>query len=173
MPYLHRYGQTNRYDYGYACWCSWKFCKNRIRWLKECSSMVYNVINISSLTTDRHKDPFWEKTGKIFDISLTFGILLITSAKKKAAKKRCYSELGAWIKGIKNHFWCCTTCKGDVKLLTEKWICILYHIKNVHEWEDHSLFKECAHREYTLHEMKLKAWLKESSFGYAALKKLF
>ena len=135
--------------------------------------MVYNGINISSLTTDRHKDPFWEKTGKIFDISLTFGILLITSAKKKAAKKRCYSELGAWIKGIKNHFWCCTTCKGYVKLLTEKWICILYHIKNVHEWEDHSLFKECAHREYTLHEMKLKAWLKESSFGYAALKKLF
>ena len=47
----------------------------------------------------------------------------------------------------------------------------MYHIKNFHKWEDHSLFKECAHREYTLQEMKSKAWLKESSFAYAALKK--
>ena len=46
----------------------------------------------------------------------------------------------------------------------------MYHIKNVHEWEDHSLFKECAHCEYTLQETKSKAWLKESSFAYATLK---
>ena len=48
---------------------------------------------------------------------------------------------------------------------------MLYHIKTVHEWENHSLPKECAHIEYTLQEMKLKAWFKESSFAYAALKK--
>ena len=58
-----------------------------------------------------------------------------------------------------------------MKLLSEKWISILYHIKNVHEWEDYSLFKECAHREYTLQVMKSRAWLKGSSFAYAALKK--
>ena len=77
------------------------------------------------------------------------------------------------MKAIINHFWwCCATCKGDVKLLRENWISILYHIKNVHEWEDYSLFKECAHLEYTLQEMKSKAWLKESSFAYAALKNI-
>ena len=75
------------------------------------------------------------------------------------------------MKAIINHFWWrCATCKGDVKLLREKWINILYHIK-IHEWEDNSLFKECAHREYKLQEIKSKAWLKESSFAYAALKK--
>ena len=58
-----------------------------------------------------------------------------------------------------------------MKLLREKWISILYHIKNVHEWEDHSLFKECARREYTLQGMKSKVWLKELLFAYAAPKK--
>ena len=48
----------------------------------------------------------------------------------------------------------------------------MYHIKNVHEWEDHSLFKECEHREYTWQDMKSKAWLKKSSFAYAALKEI-
>ena len=43
---------------------------------------------------------------------------------------------------------------------------------NVHEWEDHELFKECAHREYTLYEMKTRAWLKESSYAYAALQQI-
>ena len=59
-----------------------------------------------------------------------------------------------------------------MKLLREKWINIFYHIKNVHECEDHSLFKECAHRDYTSQEMKSKPWIKESSFAYAALKKI-
>ena len=59
-----------------------------------------------------------------------------------------------------------------MKLLREKSISILYHIKNNHEWKDYSLFKECAHREYSLQEMKSKAWVKESSIAYAALKKI-
>ena len=50
---------------------------------------------------------------------------------------------------------------------------ILYHIKNVQEWEDHPLFKERAHRQYTSQEMKSKACLKGSSFAYANLKNVF
>ena len=59
-----------------------------------------------------------------------------------------------------------------VEFIIYFFVTILYHIKNVHEWEDHLLFKECTHREYTLQEMKSKAWLKESSFACAALKKI-
>ena len=142
--------------------------------LKNVIQRLYdNVINISSLTTDRHKQV--RKIQK--DIRHQFGVWHFAKNVKKhllkAAKKKCCSELGPWIKAIINHFWwCCTTCKGDVKLLREKWISILYHFKNVHEWEYHSLFQECAHREYTLQEMKSKAWLKESSFAYAAVKKI-
>ena len=48
----------------------------------------------------------------------------------------------------------------------------MYHIKNVHEWKDHAVFRQCAHREYSLQELKMKAWLKESSLAYAALRKI-
>ena len=137
-----------------------------------------NVINISSLTTDRHKQirSFLRKKQK--DIRHQFDVWHFAKNIKKhilkAAKEKCCSELGPWIKAIINHFWwCCATCRGDLKLLREKWISILYHIKNVRKWEDHSLFKECAHRKYKLQEMKSKAWFKESLFAYAALKKLF
>ena len=65
-----------------------------------------------------------------------------------------------------------TTCNGDIQLLREKWASILYHRKNVHEWEDHAIFRQCAHREYSLQEIKMKAWLKESSLAYAALRKI-
>ena len=136
-----------------------------------------NSIEINSLTTDRHKQVrcFLRKYRK--DILHQFDVWhFAKNIKKKlleAAKKKCCAELGPWIKAIINHFWwCCATCEGNVTLLREKWISILYHVINVHEWENHTLFKECAHREYTLHEMKTKAWLKESSFAYNALRKI-
>ena len=126
------------------------------------------AVNVASITTDRHKQvrAFLKKIRK--DLRHQFDVWHFAKNIKKqltaASKKRCCSELGPWIKAIINHFWwCCATCKGDVDLLREKWVSILYHIKNVHEWEDHKLFKECAHREYTLYEMKTKAWLKEDS----------
>ena len=59
-----------------------------------------------------------------------------------------------------------------MKLLSEKWISILYHMKNVKEWEYHSLFKEYAHVQQIFQKIKLKALLKELSFAYAALKKI-
>ena len=136
-----------------------------------------NSIQVDSLTTDRHKQVryFLKKNRK--DIRHQFDVWHFgKNIKKKlikAAKKKCFSELGPWIKAIINHFWwCCATCNGDVQLLREKWVSILYHIKNVHEWEDHAIFRQCAHREYSLQEIKMKAWLKESSLAYAALRKI-
>ena len=123
--------------------------------LKNVLQRLYGyVINVSSLTRDRHTQirSFLWKNKK--DIRRQFDVWHFAKNIKKhlliAAKKKCCSELDPWIKAIMNHFWwCCATCKGDVKLLREKWTSILYHIKNVHEWEDHSLFKGCANREYT------------------------
>ena len=104
--------------------------------LKNVIQRLYdNVINISSLTTDRHKQVRSFSRKKRKDIRYQFGVWYFAKNIRKhllkAAKKKCCS--GPWIKAIKNHFWWyCATCKGDVKLLREKWIGILYHIKNVH-----------------------------------------
>ena len=91
--------------------------------LKNVLQKLYdNIINISSLTTDRHKQvrSFSRKNWK--DIRQQFDVWHFAKNIKKhllkAAKKKCCSELSPWIKAIINHFWwCCATCKGDVKLL--------------------------------------------------------
>ena len=68
-----------------------------------------NVINISSLTTDRHKQvrSFLRKNWK--DVRHQFDVWHFAKNMKKrllkATKKKCYCELGPWIKAITNHFW--------------------------------------------------------------------
>ena len=85
--------------------------------LKNVLQKLYdNIINISSLTTDRHKQvrSFLRKNWK--DIRQQFDVWHFAKNIKKhllkAAKKKCFSELGPWIKAIINRFWlCCATCK--------------------------------------------------------------
>ena len=69
-----------------------------------------------------------------------------------------------------NHFWCCCAfCNGDPLKLREKWISILFHIKNKHTWEEHLKFKKCQHPVLPKEEKRKKAWLEEGSKAYAAL----
>ena len=50
------------------------------------------------------------------------------------------------IKSIINHFWrCCATCEGSEIILREKWVSIMYHMKNKHHWEDATIYKQCDH----------------------------
>ena len=62
----------------------------------------------------------------------------VKNIKKKlinASQKASCKILSKWVKSIRNHLWCaCTTSMGDVELLQEKWISILFHIHNKHEW---------------------------------------
>ena len=73
--------------------------------LKNVLQRLYdNVINISSLTTDRHKQvrSFLRKNRK--DIRHQFDVWHFAKNIKKhllkAAKKKCCSELGPWIKAM-------------------------------------------------------------------------
>ena len=53
----------------------------------------------------------------------------------KVGKNKSCENLQKWTKSISNHFWwTCTTCKGDEKLLREKWLSVLFHVQNIHKW---------------------------------------
>ena len=130
-------------------------------------------INVTSLTTDRHvqirsflKNEHPEITHQ-FDV-WHFG----KSIKKKlvaVTKKKDCQELVPWIKCVIHHlWWCCATCNRDEKELKEKWLSILYHIRNQHRWENHEIFKRCEHPKLT----KQSKWLQERSPSYIALEKI-
>ena len=145
--------------------------KHNLRRLDE------NGISMASLTTDRHKQVRKYMREERKDVTHQFDIWHVSKNIKKKlskfAKKKCCSELNHWIKSIINHFWwCCATCDGNETVLRERWLSILDHIKNVHDWEGNEVFHECLHAELTLHQMKTKPWLKELSHAYAAIQRV-
>lgn len=57
----------------------------------------------------------------------------------------------------------CRSCKGDVLELKEKWVSILYLMKNTNCQKDQSIFKRCQHLPLTKAETREKAQLKGNS----------
>ena len=108
-------------------------------------------IGVDCLTSDDHpsikqylKDPskpqhqldVWHK-GKNIKKRLT-----------KAANSKNCNYLQGWIKSIVNHFlWSSGICEGNEAILMEKWKSILYHISNIHEFNENNSFTKCAHGE--------------------------
>ena len=77
-------------------------------------------------------------------------------------------RIAGWIKSLVNHFWwCCSTCEGDEITLREKWTSILHHICNMHEFDDNSVFKKCAHG-----QIGDRLWLTPGMPAYNALKSI-
>lgn len=135
-----------------------------------------NGVEVSTLTTDRHKQvrKYMRKEKKC--IKHQFDIWHIGRNIKKMLMKfkaKKYAELMPWVKSIINHFWwCCATCNGDANLLKEKWLSILYHIQNKHEWENSKIYKKCCHPPLSKEEASRKPWLKPNSPAFNALRKV-
>ena len=88
----------------------------------------------------------------------------------KFAKNKSCENLQKWTKSISNHFWlACATCK---ELLREKWLCVLFHVQNIHKWRTGKQFKRCEHRRLTKKEVKSIDWLRANSEEFKALQKI-
>ena len=102
------------------------------------------------ITTDRHtvitstmaKDyPHIKHQYDIWHLSKS----VVKKLNKKAKLKSC-QDLSHWIQSVSNHLWWSeATCNGDVKLLREKRVSVLHHVRNMHSWNDAELFRKCAH----------------------------
>ena len=60
-------------------------------------------------------------------------------------------------------------CNIDATLLTEKWTLIVYHISNVHEWDDgeSNVFNKFVH---SVGEQYIKKWLWSSQKTWCVAK---
>nr|XP_022333223.1 uncharacterized protein LOC111130440 [Crassostrea virginica] len=71
----------------------------------------------------QHSLDIWHKAKKL------------ASSLADVAKKSKFRELLPWIGPLVNHFWwCCSSCKGKINKLVERWTGILHHVTNSHEW---------------------------------------
>ena len=133
-------------------------------------------LTIKSIITDRHtqiKSYFknnWKDIRHQVDV-WHVGKKYFKKVGKVWGKKECY-ELNGWIKSIVNHlWWCFVSCNVSVKELKEKWISILYHVRNKHRWEESEIYK-CVHEKLPTEVLRLKKWLKEGTPAYIALEKV-
>ena len=135
-------------------------------------------LTIRSITTDRHRQIrcYLEKHRP--DIVHQFDIWHVhKSIKKKIRPKleKC-EDLAKWAKSIYNHFWwCCRTCEGNESLLKEKWLSLLYHIRNKHRWNNDKKFKllkHCEHGKLSTHQKDDIEWLKPDSPDFQALERV-
>ncbi len=89
------------------------------------------------------------------------------------ANHRDNHALHAWIKPVINQlWWAAQTCNRDAVELREKWLSIMYHITNHHEWDMFEVYKRCAHPPLTVEEKRMKRWLKVDSPPHSALKEV-
>ena len=102
-------------------------------------------VSLRSLKTERKRQIRSYMAKEQSDITPQFDIWHVGKSIKRplfrARKLKAREELNRWIRAIMNHFWgSCGSCNEDAVKLKEKWVSILYHIKNIHPWEDDPVF---------------------------------
>ena len=135
-----------------------------------------DVSNIT-IATDRHRGvgalikPDYSHISHQYDVwNMAKGVVKQLTHKGKL--KHC-ERLLPWIQSISNHlWWAAQSCNGDAQLLTEKWLSIVYHVSNVHEWNGgkDSKFNKCVHLTLPIEEQCSKKWLRSRSLVHSTLK---
>ena len=144
--------------------------------LQRClSNVLSSGLQIESIATDRHtsvgalmkkKYHHIEHQYDVWHLAKCIGKKLMQKGKTKKCEK-----LLPWIQSITNHlWWCAQTCNKDPELLCAKWVSVVHHISNVHQWGDgDGLFDKCAHGTLSCEEIRAKLWLEPSSPSHTEL----
>ena len=135
----------------------------KVGFTKALKEVNQKGICINQLTTDRHTGIRKYMREEESKITHQFDVWHFA----KNIKKKLHAQ--KWIKSISNHFWwACATSRGDEELFCEKWLRVLFHVQNIHQWRTSKQFKKCEHRCVTKKEVKAKEWLTADSEAFKA-----
>uniref|UniRef100_A0A673IHK2 Uncharacterized protein n=1 Tax=Sinocyclocheilus rhinocerous TaxID=307959 RepID=A0A673IHK2_9TELE len=86
-----------------------------------------------------------------------------------AKRKEC-GGLGEWIPSIVNHlWWSAQTCEGNAEVLKEKWVSVIHHVTNRHDWPGNRHYHKCSHEPFDQLSERTKLWLSPGSEAHKAL----
>ncbi len=136
-----------------------------------------NGVKVSTISTDRHPQIVKEMRVSNPDKHHEFDPWHVAKgvSKKLAteAKRRECEGLGQWIPSIINHlWWSAQTCEGNAEVLKEKWISVIHHVTNRHDWPGNRHYHQCAHEPLDETNQRRKLWLKPGSEAHNALVKV-
>lgn len=125
---------------------------------------------MSTIATDRHPSVTKILREDYPKINHQFDLWHIVKNIRKKLLAKKIPELTEWVRCIANHLWfCASTCGGSADVLIEKWLSVLHHIKNEHEWASGTHLTGCEHPPYEVQEERKRPWLKEESKAFKAL----
>ncbi|KAL4131484.1 hypothetical protein QTP88_008792 [Uroleucon formosanum] len=104
-----------------------------------------------------------------------FDIWHLTNSLMKRLKilEKKHPDVFLWKSSVNNHlWWSAQTCQGNGKILVEKFLSVLHHISNEHEWETSGEIKRCEHESISEKESNEKLWINPLSESFFALKKI-
>ncbi|XP_056408547.1 uncharacterized protein LOC130312393 [Hyla sarda] len=147
-------------------------CKNALDFLLQ------NEISVKLLCTNRHfpirkmvKEEYPTITHEfnLRQIAKSVGDKMLDASHEKDCE-----DLAEWVGAIQSHLrWCSDSYNGDDSLLVAKWNSILYHVQNVHAWEDKDgKYSSCQHKHLPEDTTRKRKWLKTNSPSFKALKKI-
>ena len=122
--------------------------------------------DIKALMRSEYKDLGVEHQVDVWHLTKNIKSKLVTKAKEKECK-----DLSPWIKSVTNHmWWSAMTCDGNPQLLKEKWVSILHHTADKHDWDSTVLYNRCAHEPISPRAHRKTKWLVAGSPAHEALK---
>lgn len=140
-------------------------------------NILDNRVQVSTISTDRHTQIVKEMKVNHSDISHEFDPWHVAKSVSKkltaeAKRKEC-EDLGAWIPSIINHlWWSAQTCEENAVLLKEKWVSVIHHVTNRHDWPGNRLYHCCDHEPLDAESQRTKLWLKPGTEAHTALVKI-
>uniref|UniRef100_A0A8C6TKS8 Transposase n=1 Tax=Neogobius melanostomus TaxID=47308 RepID=A0A8C6TKS8_9GOBI len=107
-------------------------------------------VQVSTISTDRHpqivKEMRINNPEKFHEFDPWHVAKGVSKKLTAEAKRRSCEDLGAWIPSIINHlWWCAQNCAEDAVLLKEKWVSVIHHVTNRHDWPGNRHYHCCDH----------------------------
>ncbi|XP_044143349.1 uncharacterized protein LOC122932797 [Bufo gargarizans] len=132
--------------------------------------------NIKIFASDRHVGIRKKMRQEYSNIKHQFDVWHYAKSLKKkltsASRLKLCKEITPWIPKIIRHFWwSIQTCDDNNDLLKEKWLSLLQHLIDQHQW-DGELYSECSHGEIVVENDDNIFWLQKDKPPYLHIQKI-